>query len=58
MNIMAAGGVDYIGTHVYKALAKAGLTPVTYDNLVYGHYLAVKIGVFSGKKHFRPSKRG
>lgn len=44
MNILVTGGAGYIGSHTCKALAKAGYTPVTYDNLVYGHEWAVKWG--------------
>ena len=38
------GGAGYIGSHTCKALARAGYTPVTYDNLVHGHRWAVKWG--------------
>lgn len=44
MNILVTGGAGYIGSHACKALAKAGYTPVTYDNLVHGHEWAVKWG--------------
>ena len=43
-NVLVTGGAGYIGAHACKALAKAGYTPVTYDNLVYGHPEAVKWG--------------
>jgi UDP-arabinose 4-epimerase len=43
-NILVTGGAGYIGSHTCKALAAAGLTPVTYDNMVYGHDWAVKWG--------------
>jgi UDP-arabinose 4-epimerase len=46
MNILVTGGAGYIGSHACKALAKAGYTPVAYDNLVYGHEHAVKWGPF------------
>jgi len=46
MNILVAGGAGYIGAHACKALSKAGYTPVTYDNLVYGHRSSVKWGPF------------
>ena len=36
-NILVTGGAGYIGSHACKALARAGYTPVTLDNLVYGH---------------------
>ena len=42
--ILVTGGAGYIGAHACKALAKAGYTPVAYDNLVYGHSQAVKWG--------------
>lgn len=44
MNVLVTGGAGYIGSHACKALAQAGYTPVTYDNLVYGHPWAVKWG--------------
>ena len=43
-NILVTGGAGYIGSHVCKALAAEGFTPVTMDNLVYGHKWAVKWG--------------
>jgi UDP-arabinose 4-epimerase len=42
--VLVTGGAGYIGSHACKALAKAGYTPVVYDNLVYGHEWAVKWG--------------
>ena len=42
--ILVTGGAGYIGSHVCKALSKAGYTPVTYDSLEYGHEWAVKWG--------------
>ncbi len=45
-NILVTGGAGYIGSHACKALACAGYTPVSYDNLVYGHERAVKWGPF------------
>lgn len=44
MNILVTGGAGYIGSHVCKALAKSGHTPITYDNLVCGHKSAVRWG--------------
>ena len=41
---MVTGGAGYIGAHACKALAGAGYTPITYDNLVYGHAQSVKWG--------------
>jgi len=46
MNILVTGGAGYIGSHACKALARAGYTPISYDNLVYGHRWAVKWGPF------------
>jgi UDP-glucose-4-epimerase GalE len=40
------GGAGYIGSHTCKALARAGFTPVTYDNLMQGHAWAVRWGPF------------
>ncbi|TMV07165.1 UDP-glucose 4-epimerase GalE [Ruegeria sediminis] len=45
-NILVTGGAGYIGSHACKALAAAGYTPVTYDNLVTGWQDAVKFGPF------------
>jgi len=45
-NILVTGGAGYIGSHVCKALADKGYTPVVYDNLVHGHRWAVKWGPF------------
>ena len=36
MNIWVVGGAGYIGSHVCKALRKAGHTPVVFDNLSTG----------------------
>lgn len=43
-NILVTGGAGYIGSHVCKELAARGYRPVTYDNLVNGHRLAVRWG--------------
>jgi len=45
-NVLVTGGAGYIGSHSCKALAAAGLTPITYDNLSRGHRWAVKWGPF------------
>jgi UDP-glucose-4-epimerase GalE len=42
--VLVTGGAGYIGSHTCKALALAGYTPVTYDNLVHGHRWAVRWG--------------
>jgi UDP-arabinose 4-epimerase len=44
VSILIVGGAGYIGSHTAKLVAKAGLTPVVLDNLVYGHEWAVKWG--------------
>ncbi len=46
MNVLVTGGAGYIGSHTAKALSLAGHTPITIDNLVYGHESAVKWGPF------------
>ena len=42
--VLVTGGAGYIGSHACKALAGAGYTPVTYDNLSRGHRHAVRWG--------------
>jgi UDP-glucose-4-epimerase GalE len=42
--VLVTGGAGYIGSHACKALASAGYTPVTYDNLSRGFAHAVKWG--------------
>ena len=42
--VLVTGGAGYIGSHVCKILSRSDYTPVTYDNLVYGHRWAVKWG--------------
>jgi UDP-arabinose 4-epimerase len=42
--VLVTGGAGYIGSHACKALAQAGYTTVTYDNLSRGHAWAVKWG--------------
>jgi UDP-glucose 4-epimerase/UDP-arabinose 4-epimerase len=44
--ILVVGGAGYIGAHTCKALAGAGYTPVTYDNLSTGHADFVRWGPF------------
>ncbi len=44
LNILVTGGAGYIGSHACKALAAAGYTPVSYDNLSRGNRWAVKWG--------------
>lgn len=42
--ILVTGGAGYVGSHVCKALADAGLRPVVYDNFCRGHEWAVRFG--------------
>jgi len=42
--VLVTGGAGYIGSHACKALATAGYTPITYDNLSRGHRHAVRWG--------------
>ncbi len=44
--VLVTGGAGYIGSHVCKALATQGFTPVAYDNLCSGNAEAVKWGPF------------
>ncbi len=44
MSVLIVGGAGYIGSHTAKSVAKAGFTPVVFDNLVHGHAWAVKWG--------------
>ncbi|MEE4121266.1 MAG: UDP-glucose 4-epimerase GalE [Paracoccaceae bacterium] len=43
-NVIVTGGAGFIGSHACKALAAAGWTPVTLDNLSTGHRDAVRWG--------------
>lgn len=42
--VLVTGGAGYIGSHVSKALAESGYTPVCYDTLEKGHAWAVRWG--------------
>lgn len=44
--ILVTGGAGYIGSHACKALAAAGYTPITFDNLSTGWEDSVKFGPF------------
>jgi len=44
VSILIVGGAGYIGSQTAKRVAQAGLKPVVFDNLVYGHRWAVKWG--------------
>ena len=46
MKILVTGGAGYIGSHVVKALGKAGHDLVIYDNLSTGHEWAILSGTF------------
>jgi len=43
--VLVTGGAGYIGTQTCKQLAKAGYSPVVYDNLINGHAESVQWGV-------------
>jgi UDP-arabinose 4-epimerase len=43
-SILVTGGAGYIGSHVCKALARAGYVPVTLDNIVTGRRDFVRWG--------------
>ncbi|PKP84615.1 MAG: UDP-glucose 4-epimerase GalE [Alphaproteobacteria bacterium HGW-Alphaproteobacteria-2] len=45
-HVLVTGGAGYIGAHVCKSLARAGFTPVTFDNLSTGWREAVRFGPF------------
>jgi UDP-glucose-4-epimerase GalE len=45
-SVLVTGGAGYVGSHSCKALAAAGLVPITYDNISRGHREAVKWGLF------------
>ena len=51
--VLVAGGAGYIGSHVCKALADAGSTPVCYDTLEKGHQWAVRWGPLEEGRHRR-----
>lgn len=42
--VLVSGGAGYIGAHACKALARAGYTPVAFDNLSTGWAEAVRFG--------------
>ncbi|MBC7906747.1 MAG: UDP-glucose 4-epimerase GalE, partial [Rhodospirillaceae bacterium] len=45
-SVLVTGGAGYVGSHACKALAAAGFTPVTYDDLSTGHRDLVRWGPF------------
>jgi UDP-glucose-4-epimerase GalE len=42
--VLVCGGAGYIGSHMCRQLARAGIEPVVYDNLSTGHRWAVRWG--------------
>jgi UDP-glucose-4-epimerase GalE len=44
LKVLVVGGAGYIGSHVCKALAERGDTPIVLDNLSRGHRHAVQWG--------------
>lgn len=44
MKILISGGAGFIGSHVAKAIRRAGHEPVVFDNLSAGHRWAVQWG--------------
>ena len=44
MRVLVVGGAGYIGSHICKALAERGDTPIVLDNLSRGHSHAVQWG--------------
>lgn len=42
--ILVTGGAGFIGSHICKALSRAGMIPVAYDNLSTGHADSVRWG--------------
>jgi len=43
-HVLVCGGAGYVGAHMCKRLARAGLVPVTLDNFSTGHRRAVRWG--------------
>ncbi|MEQ8195595.1 MAG: UDP-glucose 4-epimerase GalE [Rhodospirillales bacterium] len=54
-NVLVIGGAGYVGSHACKALAGAGYTPVTFDDLSTGHDWAVRWGPFEKGSILEPS---
>ena len=44
MHVLLTGGADCVGSHAAKALARAGMVPVVFDNFHRGHRSAVRWG--------------
>jgi UDP-glucose 4-epimerase len=45
--VLVAGGAGYIGSHMAKALSRAGHAVTVFDNLSTGHRAALRFGVFT-----------
>jgi UDP-arabinose 4-epimerase len=45
-SVLVTGGAGYVGSHVCKALARAGYNPIVFDNLCNGYRKFVKWGEF------------
>ena len=43
-NVVVTEGAGYIGSHTCKELARAGYSPIAFDNLSEGHRWAVRYG--------------
>jgi UDP-arabinose 4-epimerase len=43
-SVVVTGGAGYIGSHTCKGLARAGYSPIAFDNLSEGHRWAVRYG--------------
>ncbi|MEX2449940.1 MAG: UDP-glucose 4-epimerase GalE [Rhodospirillales bacterium] len=54
-NVLVIGGAGYVGSHACKALARAGCTPVTFDDLSTGHDWAVQWGPFERGSILEPT---
>lgn len=44
ISVLVTGGAGYVGAHVCRALSRAGLLPVAYDDLRAGHRAFVRWG--------------
>ena len=44
VTVLVTGGAGYIGSHTCKELARAGYSPVVFDNLSEGHRWAARYG--------------
>jgi UDP-arabinose 4-epimerase len=44
--VIVTGGAGYIGSHICKSLASAGIQPIVYDNLATGHRHSIRWGAF------------